>query len=468
MARFPFYLFPVPIRSSLLAVGALSCLAGCGGEQAEQALGQFAALNSATASTTLLRLPAEGGVPTLYQSHTLTEIPWKSAPDSFPALRQPIGTDLDQRLVFALDRTKQIIGLDLETGKVRAFVQDAADAFLAPDGTLFAVGTDSTVTELHRRTAVRWSRKMAGLPRILFGTLQHDVIAVTQGEPPVLNVMRADNEPTVIDVPSGPAVATAWGDLLAIAADTALVVYRPKADPALRSIDIPGTAQAVSFSPSGHRIYVSGESKRLLELDRDGEKVRRRITLPGPPQALRSSLYGGWLLARPASLDSVWVVDLTSGKFRGAVAGAWSGDLPNVIGDVMVLRQGDDVVAVDLSTDLMPEVNRIAHGAADFYLPLAWIPDETGTVLATGGHEAEDTAEAARIYLQVSSSQNPEWAEDFATRLSAAGLSASVLTPPPDEEAYRVVIGPYRTREEADSVGRELGSPYFIYQPRTP
>jgi hypothetical protein len=164
----------------------------------------------------------------------------------------------------------------------------------------------------------------------------------------------------------------------------------------------------------------------------------------------------------------VWVVDLTAGKFRGAVAGTWSGDLPTVIGDVLVLRQGDDVVAVDLSTDLMPEVNRVAHGAADFYLPLAWIPEEIGTVLATGGDEAADTVEAARIYLQVSSSQNPEWAEDFATRLSAAGLSASVLTPRPDEEAYRVVIGPYRTREEADSVGRELGSPYFIYQPRTP
>jgi hypothetical protein len=410
------------------------CITGCGGEQAGQALGEFAALNPFTASTTLLRLPAEGGVPILYRSHTLTDIPWKRAPDSFPALRRPIGTDLDQRLVFALDRTKQIVGLDLETGK---------------------------------RTAVRWSQKMAGSPRVLFGTLQHDVIALTQGEPPVLNIMRADLEPAVLDVPSGPAVATAWGDLLAIAAETALVVYEPKADPALRSIDIPGTAQAVAFSPSGHRIYVSGESKRLLEVDRDGEKVRRRITLPGPPQALRSSLYGGWLLARPASLDSVWVVDLTSGKLRGAVAGAWSGDLPTVIGDVLLLRQGDDVVAFDLKTDLMPEVSRIAHGALDFYLPLPWIPEETGTVLATEGDEADGAAEAAAIYLQVSSSQNPEWAQDFATRLSAAGLAASVLSPRPDEEAYRVVIGPYRTREEADSVGRELGAPYFIYQPRT-
>jgi hypothetical protein len=462
-----FYLFPVPIRSSQLAVGALLCITGCGGEQAGQALGEFAALNPFTASTTLLRLPAEGGVPILYRSHTLTDIPWKRAPDSFPALRRPIGTDLDQRLVFALDRTKQIVGLDLETGKVRAFVEDVADAFLSPDGTLFAVGTDSTVTQLHRRTAVRWSQKMAGSPRVLFGTLQHDVIALTQGEPPVLNIMRADLEPAVLDVPSGPAVATAWGDLLAIAAETALVVYEPKADPALRSIDIPGTAQAVAFSPSGHRIYVSGESKRLLEVDRDGEKVRRRITLPGPPQALRSSLYGGWLLARPASLDSVWVVDLTSGKLRGAVAGAWSGDLPTVIGDVLLLRQGDDVVAFDLKTDLMPEVSRIAHGALDFYLPLPWIPEETGTVLATEGDEADGAAEAAAIYLQVSSSQNPEWAQDFATRLSAAGLAASVLSPRPDEEAYRVVIGPYRTREEADSVGRELGAPYFIYQPRT-
>lgn len=414
-------------------------------------------------------MPAEGGAPVLYRSHTLAEVAWRRPPDTLPALRRPIGTDLDQRLVFALDREKHIVGLDLETGKVRVFVEDVLDAFLAPDGILFAVGTDSTITELHRRIPAKWTHKLVGAPAQLFGTMQHDVVAVLQGEPQRLVVVRSDNEPTVVDLPSGATAVSSWGDLVAIAADSALVVYDPKDDRPPRSIDIPGTAQAVAFSPAGHRLYVAGSSKRIVEVDRDAQKATGRITIPGPPQALRSSLYGGWLMARPAGVDSIWLVDAAAGKFRGSIAGAWAEDLPIIIGDNAVVRQGDDVVMIDLSDELFPEVNRLAHGAVDFYLPLAWLPEEAGMPELTEEEgEAEEAGASPSIYLQVSSSQNPKWAEDFATRLSAAGLSASVLAPRQDDDGYRVVIGPYRSREEADSVGRELGAPYFIYQPRTP
>jgi len=444
-------------------------LSGCGGERAGQPLGEFAALTPVTASTTLLRMPAEGGIPTLYRAPTLAEVPWARPPGALPALRRPIGTDLDQRLVFALDRDKQLIGLDLETGKVSAFVEDVYDAFLAPDGALFAVGSDSSVTELHRRTPARWGRKMVGTPQRLFGTLQHDVVAVLSGEPQRLAVVRSDNEPTVVDLPDGPTAVSSWGDLLAIAADSALVVLNPRDDRRPKTIDIPGAARTVAFSPAGNRLYVSGTTKRLVEIDRDTHKTIGRITLPGPAQALRSSLYGGWLLARPSGVDSIWLVNVATGKFRGTVAGAWADDLPVIIGDVALVRQGDDVVALDLTDELFPEVNRVAHGAADFYLPLAWSPEATSRVDETpDDDQVGESADTPRIYLQVSSSQNPKWAEDFATRLSAAGLSASVLAPGQGDDGYRVVIGPYQTREEADSVGRELGAPYFIYQPRTP
>jgi cell division protein FtsN len=41
-------------------------------------------------------------------------------------------------------------------------------------------------------------------------------------------------------------------------------------------------------------------------------------------------------------------------------------------------------------------------------------------------------------------------------------LPASVLTPKRKDEAYRVVLGPYPTREQAEDTGRKLGMPSFI------
>jgi cell division protein FtsN len=37
-----------------------------------------------------------------------------------------------------------------------------------------------------------------------------------------------------------------------------------------------------------------------------------------------------------------------------------------------------------------------------------------------------------------------------------------VLKPSGDQDAYRVVIGPFPTREAADEIGRRLSRPYFI------
>jgi len=69
---------------------------------------------------------------------------------------------------------------------------------------------------------------------------------------------------------------------------------------------------------------------------------------------------------------------------------------------------------------------------------------------------------AASVYLQVSSSQNPAWADELADKLRAAGLPASVLAPTRGDEAHRVVLGPYATREQAEETGRKIGMPSFI------
>ena len=73
------------------------------------------------------------------------------------------------------------------------------------------------------------------------------------------------------------------------------------------------------------------------------------------------------------------------------------------------------------------------------------------------------TASSGQFYVQVSSTANESWAQDLARNLRAAGMSASVLPPSTDEDRYRVVLGPFPTREAAEATGRKLGRPFWIF-----
>ena len=65
--------------------------------------------------------------------------------------------------------------------------------------------------------------------------------------------------------------------------------------------------------------------------------------------------------------------------------------------------------------------------------------------------------------MQVSSTSNQPWADKLARDLVVAGLRATVLAPVGPDEMFRVVIGPYASRDEAEETGRKLGMPYWIF-----
>jgi cell division septation protein DedD len=66
----------------------------------------------------------------------------------------------------------------------------------------------------------------------------------------------------------------------------------------------------------------------------------------------------------------------------------------------------------------------------------------------------------------VSSSRNPSWANELADKLKSAGLPASVLPPKSGEDAYRVVLGPYTSRDQAEATSKSLGMPSFVITPQ--
>ncbi len=66
------------------------------------------------------------------------------------------------------------------------------------------------------------------------------------------------------------------------------------------------------------------------------------------------------------------------------------------------------------------------------------------------------------MYVQVTASQNLGYAQAFAKSLVEIGFPARVLERRESDGAYRVVVGPYATRDDADAVGKRLGHSYFL------
>ncbi|MGH7579525.1 MAG: SPOR domain-containing protein [Gemmatimonadales bacterium] len=457
------------LTHAILAAGLSLVLAGCGGEP-DLAAGNLPAVGRGPAVNTVLRVPLGGGAPRLYRVPSLEPSAWK-LDDKLPPLQRTLGADPEQGFVFLLDKKRNVVALDLETRRLRQSLEQVRHATVGPDGALYAVDTGSTVTQMMRRTPVRFRAKFQGSPRELHGTMGGMLVASLAGNQPKVEVLGADRPPASFAVPEGRQVLTFWGDLVAIAADSAVVIYETEGDSDgdrdRISIPVSGGAKAVMFSPSGHRIYVARASDGLLVLDRVSGAELQEIDLPGPAVGLRGDLFGQWVLVRPASGDSAWVVDVGRGGFIGTVDVEWDDDLPVVVSpNTLVTRRGKDIVALDLAAKGFPVRGTIEGGAGDSWLPLAWHPPEEENVPVNADSAAlaaaADSARAASVYLQVSSSQNPAWAEELSQRLRAAGLPAAVLKPARSDEAYRVVLGPYATREQAEETGRGIGMPSFV------
>jgi hypothetical protein len=199
--------------------------------------------------------------------------------------------------------------------------------------------------------------------------------------------------------------------------------------------------------------------------------------LPGVALTLRIDGSGRWMLARPSTGESVWIIDLATNRLVSTVETDWQDDLPTVAGRAILLaRDGDDVVASDLSRANGPEIGRVASNENDWWIVTNWVPRERLSLVAAAAESAlvsqdsllarTDTAATVestdQLYLQVSSSQNLEWSRELAKQLTGAGYPARVLEPTTPDEGYRVVVGPYASREEAQETGRKLGRPYFV------
>ena len=420
-----------------------------------------------------IRLAAQGGAPRLYRLPRLVELPGVLR-GRLPPIERVIGLDAESEFLFVATAKQELLALDLGSGRVDTVAKEIAQAALGPDGTLYAVDAKRRVVSLSRRTCFTWPQPLIGLPHDLFGSSDQRLVAVIPQdpkdphEPPRLLIAAADQPPAVRQIAAGGDVAaTRWGDLVAIASDSGVALYDPlgRRDPSF--VALADRPRALAFSPSGHRIYVARRAALgLAVIDRYERRELDGIALPGPAAALRLDPLGRWLLARPALDDSAWIVDLPIKRHTGGIATIWQADLPAVSPDgVLLYRRGGDVIA--LRPDSLTETGHVDKGAADLWVLSSWLP--RGSALAgpaSADASAADTVGAeGPLYVQVSTSQNADWSGRLAQDLARAGLAARVLPPQGPDDGYRVVLGPYANRAQAEATGRKLGRPFWIYQP---
>ena len=413
-----------------------------------------------------IRVPQGGGTPQLYRMPSLAAWP-SPLRGRLPAVQGVLGVDPEAGKLFVRTTKNELLALDLESGRVDTVSANAKVTTLGPDGTVYAVDSSHRVATLSGRVRLTWTRQLDGEPRELFGAADERLVAVIGGGQPSLVVASAAQPAITHPLPAdGDVAASRWADLVAIASDSGVTLLDPLGRRDAGFVSIADHPRALVFSPSGHRVYVGSRSGMgLAVIDRYSMKEIDGVALPTPAAALRLDPFGQWLLARPPTGDTVWVVDLPIKRLVGGLATAWYADLPTVSPDgSLLMRRNDDVVSI--RPDSLLDVGRVPGGAGDYWVATDWAPRGAVQASSASATAAADSAGGeGNMYVQVSVSRNATWSQQMAEDLTRAGLAAKVLPPATIDEGYRVVLGPYPTRDQAEAIGRKLGRPYWIYHP---
>jgi hypothetical protein len=459
-------------------LGTLLLLAACGGEEAE--LGPRELPLGIPEPGSLLRLPAGGGAAQLYAADSLAPLEWRIA-SGVPATTRFLTFDDDDQMAYAVDDAGTLIGVDLLSRRARPYLRKTVTLTGTSDGTVLGLDSARRALRFSDRTLTTFRSAPNTARDVTLLRAPSGRVSIYARDEGSLQVLSEEGELRRITAPAGAVSSTWFGDLVAITNDSGVTLLRPGQDEPYAFIRLGGSPIVAVFSPSAHQIYVSRGRGDVVILDRFTRNEVARVELPGAARALRPDRTGKWLLAQAETGDSLWLVDMVAHRRISTIAAPWGPDLPVVAGGrTLVVREGRDVVSYDLTRPEPEPRARLSGAADDLYALVPWAPRPSrapGPILAldttasadSGGVTADSLTEDApaegNIFIQVSSSQNEGYARALARQLAEIGFRTRVREPQVDGDGFKVLVGPYPNRDEAEADGRRLGRPYFVTTP---
>ncbi|MFL5617905.1 MAG: SPOR domain-containing protein [Gemmatimonadaceae bacterium] len=449
----------------------------------------------------VLRIPRTGGEVRVFAYPRLDTIVWNGA--EAPAPARVLAFDEEEGVISLVDSKGQPVRIDFRQGAGSTVTKAKLTGLASNDGsTVYGITADGVVERYAASGTWKWKPPVAA--RALFP--QPDASLLVLGErgggsvvwkvrPPSTRVADSVVLPRV-----DRALRTQVGDLLFLATEKELTGVRTRSMQRTASVAFDEPVELLAATPSGDRVFVvtsTGTSVQIV--DRYREAVSGSIDLGRHPSDLRMDPLGRYLLARLDGVDSTAVIALGTNAVVGTLATGWRADLPFVAPDGgIAVAQGKDVIVTDGAT--LRATARVAGGAADFWYAFRWTgfrpraegldqpvdfagppadsaappadsaapKDSTAPVAAAPPPPPRDTAvrrPPAGYTVSFAALLVGDKARELAASIRVGSENARVVTAVRDGSTiYRVVLGPYATREQAERVGRESKQSYWIYE----
>ena len=472
-------------------------LAACG--QADRAP---AAHESPSASSTrgpdllVMRLPRAGGPLRVLAYPRLDSVVWSST-DAAPSISRVLAFDEEAGLLSFVDAKGVPARVDFRLDNVGVATRTRLTGVSSVDGaTIYGLTKDGSL--LRSTPSGDWTFKAPRPARAAIPLSDGSLLLVASKEHAAIVWRLRPPDTKILDSAEVPGAArAAWGlagDRLYFTVEHNLVGVRTRDLRPLNVIELDGHARALVATPSGDRLFALSDSSHQVDvIDRYREKVSEHVELPGIAEDLRIDPLGRYLLVRSASRDSAWVVDVGTDRLIGGVRTLWRDDLPFVAVDgAIALAQGNDIVFVDGAT--LRERRKVEQGSSDYWYSFAWsgfrpraaaldqpvrFPgadsadsatratlDTTPAVAPATPHDSAPTHIVPKGWIvQFAALLNEQQARELAATIHIGNETSRVQpTPLEGQTIYRVVLGPFPTKDEAERVGRDSKLKYFLYE----
>lgn len=449
----------------------------------------------------LLRVPRGGGTGHIYAYPKLDSAVWTV--DEIPPVDHVLAFDQDGGTIAFVD-TKGFPGrVDLrETDVAKASRAKLTSLSSANGSDIYGVNPKGEIVRLNP-TGGDWHFKPPVPARSVFAQPNGELI-VTANKGPQTLVWRVRPPDDIVQdstkLPlSGRGIRTQIGDRLYFAVDSGLIGVKAKDLSPAGTVELSSRVRALAPTPSGDRLYVATVADSGISIvDRYSGKVGMGVVLPAPPADLRMDPLGRYLLAQFPKGDSAWVIAIGTNRLVGAVPTRWETDLPAITPDGnLALLSAKDVTLVD--PEKLSVQSTVTGGAKDFWYFFAWdgfrprpqgldqpvtfpgdsVPRDSLAASSTPSTSlppvtptadtptavAPVTRPSPGFTVQFAALLTDDKAQQLASTIKVGANSAHVTsTNIGGSPIFRVVMGPFATKDDAEKVGRASKRAYWVYE----